>query len=632
MMRYADNLLLLLKRILLLLFVYFLCRLFFLLFNRNFFSDVSLGNLLIAFIHGMRFDLSAIIILNLPLIALHFFPINVFYNKKYQKVMKWVFALINIPPLLFSCIDFIYFRFTFRRTTADVLSMLGLGGDVVKLLPAMFLDFWYVLLIWITLSIFLIIMFSRITSKHFENYKFRTGLSVRKIAFHFIFLILIVIGFRGGIQYKPINILSAGEINSTQAAPLVLNTPFTIIKSWGEKQLTEFNYFEREKATEIFSPLHQYKPEKKFTPLNVVIVILESFSKEYIGSYNQNPGYTPFLDSLISQSLSFPDAFANGKRSIDGIPAIVASIPALSHTSFITSAYSGNTFNSIANLLKKKKYSTAFFHGGNNGTMGFDHFSRMAGFDNYYGRREYDNDKDYDGAWGIYDEPFLQFTAGKINSMKSPFLACVFTISSHHPYAIPEKYNGKFKKGTLPIHESIQYADYSLRKFFQTVSSEAWFDNTLFVITSDHTALSEVPFYHTRIGMYSIPILYYQHGAMLSGLSQLTTQQSDIVPSILYYLNYDEPFVAFGESVFDTTAFHCAVNFQNDVYQIIRNGFSLQADVSSAQSLYHFVSDSLLKENLIYKNLPIEDTLEIKLKALIQQYNHAMIHNKLHPD
>src|SRR5205814_9297904 len=100
-------------------------------------------------------------------------------------------------------------------------------------------------------------------------------------------------------------------------------------------------------------------------------------------------------------------------------------------------------------------------------------------------------------------------------------------------------------------------------------ASQSWFDSTLFVITADHTALSEYPFYQGKVGMYSIPVIFYQHHSALKGISAITTQQIDIQPSILDYLHFDEPFFSFGESVFDSTADHFAVNYLNDTYQFL---------------------------------------------------------------
>ena len=632
MLKKADNLLLLLKRFVLLLLFYTIVRALFLVFNASYFSGLGFGDLLLAFINGIRFDISTLVILNIPVIALHFFPFRFFYTRFYQRFIKVIFMLINIPCLLINCVDFGYFRFTFRRTTVDVLGILTGGGDIFRTLPVMIKDFWYILVIWLVLSWLLIKLYSVISRNHFNRYTFHTGFIAQRFLVHIIFIGLIVIGFRGGIQLKPLSIISAGQINSVKAAPLALNTPFTIIKTIGKKELAALQYFSPAEAQKIFSPVHHYHPGKPFSNLNVVIIILESFSKEYTGANKSAPSYTPFLDSLRMHSLYFADAYANGKRSIDGIPATVASIPTLSEDAFITSPYSTNTFDNLASLLKRKNYSTAFFHGGNNGTMGFDHFIRNAGFEKYYGRNEYHNDADFDGTWGIYDEPFLQFTVQKINEMKSPFFASVFTLSSHHPYSVPEKYKGKFPKGTLPIHESIGYADYALKKFFEAAQKQPWFNHTLFVITADHTALSSQPFFHSWAGMFAIPILYYYPAALPAAASSLTRQQCDIVPSVLQYLNFDEPFLAFGNSVFDSTASHFAVTMQSNVYQLIENGYSLLADASQTIGLYYFKTDSLFNDELSKKNIPVRQPMEKKLKAYVQQFNDRMIHNKLKPE
>ena len=205
-------------------------------------------------------------------------------------------------------------------------------------------------------------------------------------------------------------------------------------------------------------------------------------------------GEKPISTDFIKEWREFilQNAYANGKRSIEGIPAIIGGIPALLSDPFITSAYSSNTITTIPSLLKQKGYTSTFFHGGTNGTMGFDNFSRSSGFDHYFGRTEYDNDDDFDGSWGIYDEPFLQQAALEIDKMKLPFLAVLFTLSSHHPYKIPDKYVNQFPEGTLPLHQSIAYADFSLKRFFETALKMSWFSNTLFVITADHTSSTEL--------------------------------------------------------------------------------------------------------------------------------------------
>src|SRR5690606_3286191 len=122
-----------------------------------------------------------------------------------------------------------------------------------------------------------------------------------------------------------------------------------------------------------------------------------SFSKEFFGAFNKDKnngtytGYTPFLDSLTGHSLSFTYSFSNGRKSIDGLPSVVSSIPSLGVPYFL-SPYSGNRINSLASLLKEKGYHSSFFHGAPNGSMGFEAFMNIAGFEAYYGLSEYGDD------------------------------------------------------------------------------------------------------------------------------------------------------------------------------------------------------------------------------------------------
>jgi len=636
MQRNKNNLVLLVERLLLLNVLYSFCRLLFFLFNLSYFSDVSAGSLLKDFLVGIRFDLVAIIISNIVFIILHLNPFSFFYSRVYQLVLKIIFLSVNIIFLLFSCIDFGLFRFSGKHSTSGALRVMSFGEDFMNTVPGMIADFWYVLLIFFALSIILTWRYSKISIEKYHGsatpLKNDWVSKLKKLGIYLLTIGLVIIGFRGGIQFKPVTIITASSYGSSKDIALILNTPFTILKTFNKSSLDEVNYFSEKEAESISPVVHHYHSMLPFNKANVVLIILESFGKEYFGSLNNREGYTPFLDSLIHESLVFDHAFANGKRSIEGIPSIVAGIPPLMDEPFISSAYSGNSINSIASLLKMKGYATSFFHGGTNGTMNFDNFTRLAGYQSYFGRREYNDDKDFDGTWGIYDGPFLQRFADRLNTMPQPFFSTLFTLSSHHPYAIPEKDRARFSSGTLPIHQSIRYADDALRIFFHQVSKMSWFDNTLFVLVADHTALSEESFYQNNVGIFSIPLIFYQHNSHLKGLSDQTAQQIDIMPSILDYLHFDQPFFSLGESVFDSTADHFAVSYFNDSYQIISNNYSLMLDTLKNNFLYHYTADTLLLHNVSASEPVITKKLETKLKAFIQSYNHALIQNKMSVD
>jgi phosphoglycerol transferase MdoB-like AlkP superfamily enzyme len=353
---------------------------------------------------------------------------------------------------------------------------------------------------------------------------------------------------------------------------------------------------------------------------------MESLSKEHIGFLNQDipnyKGFTPFLDSLFQHGLICTQSYANGKRSIDGIPAVTAGFPTMMENPLNSSIYSSNKLSSLATLLKNKNYQPAFFHGGNNGTMGFDQFTKSIGYDRYYGRDEYGNDDDFDGKWGIFDEPYFQYFGKTLGTFKQPFMATIFSLSSHHPYTIPEQHKGQFPKGKLPIQECIAYSDFALQKFFDYAKTQDWYSNTLFVITADHCSEVAMGSYNTDWGKYAIPIFYYMPSDSLQGTIEKTTQQIDILPSVMDYLHYDQDYFGLGESVFDSSALGFSISYLNYNYQIIHGDKIIKTDFKTNYNYERFPGGNILKEIK-------PKSLENFLKAFVQTYNSRMIENKM---
>ncbi len=620
----------LLKRLGFLLFLYSFCRLLFFWFNHSYFSDLTFGQLFPLFFFGIRFDVSVIILSNCVFLLLFLIPFAFREKNGYRLFLKWLFIIMNSLAMLANCIDFAYFRFTLKRTTADVFNFFGgkKGGDLQRLLPLFLKDYWYVFILWAILT-FLVYYIYKKTEKNIRL-EWNAKQYINQIILYCLSIGIFLIGYRGGLQLKPITTVNAVEYTSVKYIPLVVNTPFTILKTLDVVGIEPKIYFANEKELALlYSPYHKGKTQP-FKKLNVFVIALESFSKEYVGGLNARKiGYTPFLDSLMKESFTCTNAFSDGKKSIEGIPAIVASIPTWSDEPYIFSQYGSNQINSMASLLKKQGYYSAFFHGGDNGTMGFDVFTAFAGYDNYYGRTEYNNGKDYDGNWGIWDEEFLQYTANTINTKPQPFFATLFTLTSHHPYHIPDKYKDKFKDGPLEIEKSIGYTDFALRRFFETAKKMPWYNNTLFVLSADHTGVSEDIYYSNRIGNYSIPIIYYLPNSNLKRFDSTTTQHIDIMPSVLDYLNYPQPYFAFGTSVFDSSADHFALNINNEVYQFIQNNYSMQFDGDKAIDLFEYKKDSLLKNDLFAKKITVRKQMETKAKAIIQSYQQGLINNKM---
>jgi len=610
-------------------------RILFYILNKGYFHLAGFGDLMTVLLYGIKFDFAAIGFINLLYIFLQTIPLNIRYHKVYQKISEILFYITNAAALALNCVDLVFFRFIFRRTTWDVVKGSVIGDDFQTVFVKYLTDYWFVVLIWIGLVLLMIFLYrltvvpSSYRIKGLKNYLKNSLWFLTAIAFA-------VVISRGGLQLRPISLVSAAEYTSPENIPLVVNTPFSIFSTYQMSAITEKNYFSDRDAQKIFDPvIHNKVRQDDFRKLNVVVIIVESLSEEYVGKLNKEKtypaykGYTPFIDSLLDYSLYFRNSFANSKRSIEGIPAVASGLPSLMNDAYLTSVFSGNKINSLPLLLKKYGYTTSFFHGGKNGTMNFDAYSKVAGFDNYYGKNEYHNDKDYDGEWGIFDEPFLQYAAKTMNEVKKPFLSVIFTISSHHPYTIPVQYKNKFNKGTLEIHESIGYMDYALRQFFNTFSKMDCFDSTLFVITADHNSIVESDYYRNSVGAYAVPVIYYMHNSNLKQKSDTITQQIDIMPSILDFMHYPDSYAAFGKSVFDSLSPHYAVSLVNNMYQLEKDGYVLQFANDKSIALFDLKQDMHLQHNLLTTYPARAKNMETFLKAYIQTFNRRMIKNKL---
>jgi phosphoglycerol transferase MdoB-like AlkP superfamily enzyme len=612
--------------------LYSISRLFFYALNTGYFSGISFSALMKTCIAGVRFDIAAIVFTNV-LFILFIFP-GAYKNKSgVQKAFDISFFIVNALALLSNFVDAKFFDFINKRTTSSIFSLMGANKDVWLMIPQFLKDYWYVALSWIILMVGFWCWMPRL---HFDRMT-AEKLSLKALSYQILvfagILGLMLLGARG-TGLKPISVIDAANYSELKEVPLVLNTPFSIIKTVENENLEDHRFFSEDSLIRIYNPVHQYQAQHELKRRNVVIIILESFSKEYSGFLGGGNGYTPCLDLMLANSLVFPNAYANGTQSYEAMPAIIAGIPSLMDRPYSGSNYADNIIESLPRLLEQEGYHTSFFHGGNNGTMGFNNFARVAGVKLYIGRDEYNIDADFDGHWGIWDEPFLQYFAKRLNAFPQPFFTSVFTLSSHHPYNVPDKYRNRFKEGALPILKSIRYADYAMGEFFKTARQMPWYNNTLFLFTADHAAQAVERIYNSTTGMYSIPIAFYcPSDTTLKGINNTIAQQIDIMPTILNYLGYQKPFFAFGESLFDPMATHRSVSFVNGIYQLVEGDYVMLFNGESVTSFYNrnhqdenqgvdspgIISDPT--ERLIFRNM------ETSIKAIIQTYNDCLINN-----
>jgi phosphoglycerol transferase MdoB-like AlkP superfamily enzyme len=611
-------------------------RMIFYLLNLDSFQGTTLSQLVLIFLGGLRFDLSAVLFINSLYIVLMLIPVNGKNHPVYRSIACYLFYSINALALMMNCIDIAYFQFTSKRTTVTIFEEFANEENFFQLAHNLVLDFFPVVMVALILIVILIMLSKKllVPLQRIQSIK----IFVLQTTFFVLFIGLSVLGMRGGLPPKqdfPLAPSDAGQyVQNPSDIVLVQNTPFTMMMSLDKPVFPKLTYFDSATLESEYSLLKTPTDTAAFKPLNVVLILVESLGRETVGAFNKNleggkyKGYTPFLDSLSNHTLIFVNSYANSRRSIEGSPAVLASIPSLQE-SFTVSNYSGNEINTLATELKTKGYHTSFFHGAPNGSLGLNSFSVKARIDHYFGLDEYGSDDDHDGVWGIWDHLFLPYAIHTMDDFEQPFLSTIFSLSSHHPHKLPENITTLIPDGKIAMHKSIGYADYALRELFAAAKTKNWYENTLFVITGDHTSTPYFPEYKTTVGTFTVPIILFQPGSNLVGVDSTVVQQIDIMPTVLNYLNYNKPYFAFGEDMLNPKEDKFAISYYGNAFQLIMDDWVIQYDLKQVVGLYNLYNDPVMRKNLVNKRPAIQEKMTRKIQAFIQQHNNRMVDDKL---
>jgi arylsulfatase A-like enzyme len=566
-------------------------------------------------------------------LLLSILPLTQITSNGYQKFLFGVYFIFNGIGMMINFIDLEYYRFNLNRMMSSVFEVVKFETNKTTLFFHFLYTHFHLLLIYMFLFVLWIWLYNKIVIDPNKIVKIRNYI-ISSVLFFLTVSTLAVMGVRGGDLKKstrPITLIDAMDhVDNPLHADVVLNSLFTIIRTLNQEDFKIRDQFNEDELTEVLNPIKSYNRDWDTKP-NVVIFILESMGREYWGSMNQKTqipnyiSYTPFLDSLAQHSLIYPNAFATSRKSIHGMPSVLAGIPSFK-LSYASSSYAKQKIQSVVSLANELDYETSFFHGAANGSMGFQGFSNTLGFDEYYGRNEFNDDSEFDGYWGIWDEPFLQFMSSELDKKKRPFLSTVFTVSSHEPYIIPKKYMGKFEVGNIQMHQCVRYTDFALRRFFEKSKNSSWFKNTIFIFTADHGNQTFYPFYEKTINRFANPLMIYQTESTLIGVDERLTSHMDIYPTVADLMGYQKPFRSWGMSLMNAPSDASFVmNFfgggsyfiMDDEYICVHNGKKATG--------FYLAEDKNLEKNLISKRNKSMDALEKKGSMFLQDYFNRII-------
>ena len=603
--------------------VYFsIFRIIFQFYNKDFVgSSEGFFDSILLYIVGFYYDLSIVIFVNVAIVIGLVF--NAFFtNKKFiNQILKIVAIVSNGVLIVISLADIPYFRFNSRRATVEVFDILG---DSSGALPSFFMLYWPFVL----LGVLAIYILWKVIDK---NFVILEKPSIGKLPFiatmlFVLFAFIIKLGL-----WSPK--LAVFYVSPNQRA-VASNTPVTLLYSIlkGQERLERKKYFSKEELSKYFTVERHYSSEQDFQKKNIVIFVLESFSNEYLVAGHPNKAPTPFLDELMLKSTVFTNAYANGTTSSYGLMNILGGIPPFLDEPYFSSIYGENKINGIGDLLSKEGYTNSFFYGAEDDHYGFRKNMTILGIDNYFSKEDYGKN-DYDGHWGVYDEPFFQYAAEELKNQSKPIFATLFNISTHGPYMVPEKYSETLPKGVMSSHQSLAYTDLAIQKFFYSIENEDWFNNTVFVFIADHWAKRTDLEFKNAVGRYRIPFFIYDPQNQKQNLVTDIAQQLDVIPTLLDELNYSGDWISFGRSAIEkNNEYRFTYNEYDNVYQIIDSSFVLAYDENKEQAvyLYNFIKDPILGNNILLEEPEIVLNMEQHLKAVIQTYNNRLIDNDLY--
>ena len=622
---------------------YFLSRLSFYCFNQAHLRVEGIGDFFRLAFYGLLFDTTAIIYVNLLFIFLSVLPLLINTKKSFQKVLFWVYFACNIPAYLLNFIDIVYFSYNKTRLTTNDWALVENEHNLLTLLLGFLVQYWVIFTVFLVLILLWIFLYKKVHVRE-EEVTHRRPYFITSAIVLVLLTPTLIFGIRG-FSFKagviPLTVMDASKYaRDISQVNILLNTPFTIFRTMGKnKGFKEFKFTTDAYIGENIKPIKQYGRQVKDQP-NIVVIILEGMGAEYFGVMNQHthiPNYrshTPFLDSLARQGYYFTNIFSNSIHSIEGISAVTAGMPTF-QTAWVRSGYAQRKVSSLPEIARSLGYQTLFAHGATNGSMNFDGYTHQIGYQTYLGRTEFNDDRYYNGSWGIDDEPFLQYFAKNINQMKRPFLATVFTLSSHGPYTVPDKYKNQFNTGDIPMHNVTEYTDLSLLKFFNTIKKEDWYANTIFAIISDHTTDDYYDYYKQKIAHHRLPIILFSPNKALipQGSSDTLGQQIDIFPTLVDLMGYQKPFRSWGRSLLSDKADETPRAFvtHTQFYQLIQGNYiyvlDLQGEVVGVYAKEDLDLIHNLKEQITHNEEMKKGIADVR--AFMQDYMDRIIHDKL---
>jgi Sulfatase len=620
-----------------------LLRLAFFLYNAQGGWDYAAGDIPLAMLVGLRFDLATLAVFNGLLLVLALLPIPR-QDRLIERLAPWL-VLLHLPVLVLNAIDIVYFGFASKRLSHELFSG---GTEAMTTGMDSVVAHWWLLLALLLLATGQWWLMRRAAGQvALPN---RSGTRVRILAWAPPLLLggLLFLAFRGGLQKRPLRPGNAFVSGSIFLGNVSLNSAYTVLQSLdiGNEAAVDVmpldaaivrcrqavrNDFDGPFLSDEYPLLRESRfaePERRY---NVVLLIVESLNANKLGCINGKPldqSLTPNLDTLARRGRLHTQFFSNGARSVQSLPAILNATPDIFERPLIGSSFETNRQWGIGSILAARGYHTSFLCGGPNGTLGFDAYSKMSGFQHYFGQSDYlGPDNTVASNWGLHDRPALKWLADLQQGFPKPFLSTWFSISNHHPFALPPDCPPAIAQGQLSdMDKTVRYTDWALGQYFDQVLRTDWGRNTVFVLTGDHCFYYDDDPDRGDLQNFHVPLLLVGPD-IAPAVDDRAASHVSILPTLIDLLRLQTKHSAIGVSVLSQHNAPFALNGLMGVQSLVRDGRYYSTTFSSPVNSYRHVDRQWTRDDAFMAS-PEGRSMDSTLRAIYQVCSYMRQHNK----
>jgi phosphoglycerol transferase MdoB-like AlkP superfamily enzyme len=543
--------------LLLWIFYFIVARVFFLLFYFEKTKELGLLTTLKTFTYGIRLDISfASYLCFIPFLLI---ILSVFTkSKKTEKIIKWYSRILIIILSLLLIIDASLYQSWGTRLDTAILKYL----NTPKLMIASVSNFQMIsgIVFWCTISFFFIKIFTKSITKRIE--KLEKSYWMQSILF-LLMTVVLIIPIRGGLQTIPVNQSNVYFSSKMFANHAAINCVWNFFNALTHKQdgKNPYKYYDKEVAEKTINKtksnllvadtdhiLNTTKP-------NIILIIWESLTAKIVGSLGGEPTVTIKLNELSKEGILFTNFYANGDRTDKGIPAILSGYYPQPTKSIMKMPNKTRYLPMLPKKMIDLGYKTSFYHGGDLNFGNMNTYLRNAGITNFVDGTDFD-EKDWNSKWGVHDHVFMKrFEEDLKGKPNEPFFKIALTLTSHEPFEFPDKY--KFGKDTEEnkFRSAHAYTDKVIGNFIDFAKKQAWYDNTLIIILSDHGHRSpkhEGVFNSPK--KFKIPMLWLGGALKKKGIEiPSIASQIDLPYTLLSLLDSSNEEFLFSKNIFNTS-------------------------------------------------------------------------------